>query len=211
LFKKLLLQKKEDYSYYVIIPHFIDGGENVPEIINMLPKDKLILLDNKVPGVSGDISAVYQNFSKDIFGALKQAHSHLSKYHTLKLIVSAQNYFPVEILNGFKLFCHQYGFSCKVVRDINKEPIAKGEVFINLIEDDLVILLERIIASKLKAGKEIGVISYNETPLKKVLMGGITTISTDFKYMGVMAAKIKTENFKQNIEIPFHFVHRASL
>ncbi|WP_185965281.1 hypothetical protein [Flavobacterium franklandianum] len=36
--------------------------------------------------------------------------------------------------------------------------------------------------------KDVGVISYNETPLKALL--GITVISTDFKGMGEAAAKI---------------------
>ncbi len=29
----------------------------------------------------------------------------------------------------------------------------------------------------------LGVISYNETPLKKIILNGITTISTDFQMM----------------------------
>src|ERR1700712_3501961 len=40
LFKKLLANKKEDYSHYVIIPHFLEGGEHAQEIINAIPKDK---------------------------------------------------------------------------------------------------------------------------------------------------------------------------
>ena len=38
LFKRLLSNKKDDYSHYVIIPHFIDGGANAHEIINTIPK-----------------------------------------------------------------------------------------------------------------------------------------------------------------------------
>src|SRR5687767_6334212 len=37
LFKKLLNNKREDYTHYVIIPHFLEGGENAHEIINTLP------------------------------------------------------------------------------------------------------------------------------------------------------------------------------
>src|SRR5580658_9538342 len=38
LFKKLLTERKEDYSHYVIIPHFLEGSERAQEIINGLPK-----------------------------------------------------------------------------------------------------------------------------------------------------------------------------
>jgi hypothetical protein len=35
----------------VIIPHFLDGGENAHDVINLIPPDKLILLDKLVPGI----------------------------------------------------------------------------------------------------------------------------------------------------------------
>ena len=42
IFKKLLQNKKGGYTHYVIIPHFMEGGENAHEIINAIPKEKLI-------------------------------------------------------------------------------------------------------------------------------------------------------------------------
>lgn len=212
LFKKLIANRKEDYSHYVIIPHFAEGGEeNAVDILNDIPKDKLILLDKKVPGISGNYSAAYENFEKDIYEALEQARVQLSNYHTLKIIFPKHSYYPKEIIKGFERFCRQYAFNHFIVNDIIIESINKGEVFINLMEDDLVTLLERIISLKLKIGKEVGVISYNETPLKKILLNGITTISTDFRNMGTVAANLVMENSKQHIEIPFYYIKRSSL
>jgi DNA-binding transcriptional regulator YhcF (GntR family) len=211
LFKKLLQAKKQDYSHYVIIPHFIDGGENAHEVINTIPKHKLILLDKHIAGIEGDYSVVFENFEKDIYEALSQAKMQLKKYHTLKLIFPDQSYFPVEIIKGFQRFCLQYAFNHEVIDNIRIEPINKGEAFINLMEDDLVILLERIMEHKVKVGKEVGVISYNETPIKKVLLNGITTISTDFNYMGTVAANIILENLKKHVEVPFYYTRRSSL
>ncbi len=34
LFRKLLQNRKEDYTHYVIIPHFLDGGEKAATVIN---------------------------------------------------------------------------------------------------------------------------------------------------------------------------------
>ncbi|MEO7213115.1 GntR family transcriptional regulator [Mucilaginibacter sp.] len=212
LFKKLLQSKQgEDYSHYVIIPHFIEGGENANEVINAIPKDKLILLDKNIPGITGEYSVVYENFEKDIYNALYQARTQLSKYHTIKLVFPEQTYFPVEIISGFKRFCQQYAFNHEVINNISDASINKGEVFISLMEDDLVVLLERILEYKFKAGKDVGVISYNETPLKKVLLNGITTISTDFKYMGAVAASMILESTKRKTEVPFYYTRRASL
>ena len=211
LFKNLLENKKEDYSHYVIIPHFIEGGEESYRLINAIPKEKLVLMDKLLPGVEGKYAAVYENFEKDIYHALEQARDQLSKYHTLKIIFPDKSYYPNEIIKGFNRFCQQYAFSHKIVNDISTESIQEGEVFINVMEADLVTLIERIISLKLKVGEQVGVISYNETPLKKVILNGITTISTDFYQMGQMAAQLILTNSDSHLEVPFHLTLRPSL
>lgn len=210
-FKRLIQNAGKDYTHYVIIPHFIDGGEQAPDIINTIPPEKLILLDKLLPGINGEYAAVYENFEKDIYGALEQALPQLSRYHTVKIIVPFNTYHPQEILKGFTRFCQQYAFTCKTVHNIANEPIKEGEVYINLMEDDLVLLIEKILATKMKPGKHVGVISYNETPLKKIILNGITTISTDFQLMGEKTAELILERSQRHIEIPFYLTLRASL
>lgn len=210
-FKELMTKHKQDYTHYVIIPHFMEGGENVHEIINTIPKEKLILLDKMVKGVTGNYAAVYEDFEEDIYNALTQAKNKLSKYHTIKIILPEYTYHPKEILEGFYRFCQEYAFTYKVVRNIATEPIKEGEVYINLMENDLVILIEKILTTKLKVGKHVGVISYNETPLKKIILNGITTISTDFQMMGEKTAELILNHSTEHIAIPFNLTTRASL
>jgi DNA-binding LacI/PurR family transcriptional regulator len=195
----------------VILPHFIEGGDTAHKIINTIPKEKLILLDKVIPGVTGNFGAVYENFEKDIYTALEQALPQLEKYHTIKIIFPENSYYPEEIIKGFAAFCTEYAFSFKVVHDISIEEISKGEVYINLMDNDLVVLIERLIESNFKVGSEVGVISYNETPLKKIILNGITTISTDFEAMGMETGKIILDNESRNVEVPFALTLRASL
>ncbi len=211
LFKKLLQNKQGDYTHYVIIPHFIEGGEDAHEVINTIPKEKLVLLDKKVPGVEGEFTAVYENFEKDIYNALEEAKSCLEKYQTLKIIFPYKSYYPIEIVKGFKRFCQEYAFNYKVVNDISLEEIEAGDAYINLMEPDLVTLIERIISLNLKVGQQVGVISYNETPLKKIILNGITTVSTDFHKMGEMAAQLILGSARRHVEVPFYLTQRNSL
>ena len=83
-------------------------------------KEKLILLDKIIPGVTGEFGAVYENFEEDIYTALEKALSKLAKYHTLKIIFPENSYYPGEIVKGFCAFCEKYTFSYKVVNDILK-------------------------------------------------------------------------------------------
>jgi DNA-binding LacI/PurR family transcriptional regulator len=97
------------------------------------------------------------------------------------------------------------------VHDIREEEIKNGEVYINLMEDDLVVLLEKVRQTKLEPGKNVGIISYNETPWKRFILEGITTISTDFKKMGAIAAEMVLSNEKKRVEVPFTLTLRNSL
>jgi len=211
IFKNLLNSKKDDYTHYVIIPHFNEGEDRAQELINSIPREKLVILDKLLPEIPGAYAAVYENFDQDIYNALEQALEPLSKYHTLKIIFPQHSYFPKEILNGFYRFCQQYAFNHEVVHKTTEQTIAIGEVYISLMEDDLVTLIEKIIALGLEVGKDVGVISYNETPLKRIILNGITTISTDFAMLGTAAANCILNNQNEKIPVPFYLNLRKSL
>lgn len=211
LFKDLLANKNKEYDYYVIIPHFLDGRDDAYEIINQLPKEKLILLDKVLPGVDGEYGMVYEHFETDIYHALAEALEPLKKYHTLKIIFPDYTYYPEEIVKGFRSFCQEYAFNYEVINDLSTEKIEEGVVYITVMEDDLVGLIEKILDSKLEVGRQVGVISYNETPIKKIILKGITTISTDFQMMGKLAAGLILGNSKARIPVPFHLNLRNSI
>ncbi|SEO81411.1 GntR family transcriptional regulator [Mucilaginibacter sp. OK283] len=211
-FKKIIAESfNSDYAKYIIIPHFLDNETKAHEIINTIPKDKLILLDNLVPGVNGKFAAIYENFASDVYEALKKLIDKLTKYHNIKLIFPGKTYHSKEILKGFLNFCRQYAFDYEVVDSLAAETIQKDTVYISLTEDDLVELIKKIIASDLKVAKDVGVISYNETALKEIILDGITTISTDFKLMGSKTAEFALSNCHEHFAVPFNVTLRSSL
>ena len=53
----------------------------------------------------------------------------------------------------------------------------------------LAMLLDQASAKGLEVGKDFGIISYNDTPMKRYVKEGITVISTDFIQMGKKAAE----------------------
>ncbi|MFT4740452.1 MAG: DNA-binding transcriptional regulator YhcF (GntR family) [Algoriphagus sp.] len=210
-FCQLLEQHKDRYTHYVIIPNFIDTDEFAVKSINKLPKNQLIIVDKMVEGLTGKFAAVYQPFKDDIFNALSEAWDVLKKHNRMVLIFPENSYYPKDIMEGFINFCNTFEFNYKIINDIRKSKLRPGEVYINVMEDDLVHLLEMVPDSGLEVGKDIGVISYNETPLKKFILNGITTISTDFKTMGVKAAELTLNSKKVHVENPFAIRIRPSI
>ncbi|WP_289042437.1 substrate-binding domain-containing protein, partial [uncultured Zobellia sp.] len=84
-----------------------------------------------------------------------------------------------------------------------------GDLFITISESDLVSLVNQIRNQEFDLGTDIGVISYNDTPLKQLL--GITCISTDFKAMGETAARMIMDKKKGKVKNPFRFIDRNSI
>ncbi|PVD50710.1 transcriptional regulator [Terrimonas sp.] len=211
LFKRILSSNKDHYTHFVIIPHFIEGGENAHEIVNTIPKDKLLMMDKLIPKVTGEYGAVYIDFENDIYQALTDALEKLVKYQTIKLIFPEHSYYPKEIVKGFTHFCQDNAFQYKIISSLDHETVEDGDVYINMIEDDLVTLIEKILPTSLNIGERVGVISYNETPIKRVVHQGITTISSDFHEMGIMAARAVLSGSTEKQKVPFRLTLRASL
>ena len=211
LFKKIVDSRDRDYTHMVLIPHFVEGEEMAVDLINSLPKEKLILLDKLLPGIQGKFGAVYEDFEHDIYQSLEQAKESLTAYQQIRLVFPTQSYYPKEIVQGFINFCRDYAFEYEVVESLSDVSLGSGQVYITVMEDDLLILLERIRNESFQLGEEIGIISYNETPIKRLLFDGISTISTDFETLGRKAAELVLSNERAKWQNPFVFISRASL
>jgi len=209
--RSLLLNLTKQYDHYVVFPHFKEGSDQAPEVLGLIPIDKLMLLGKLIDGLNGNFDAVYENYEKDIYEALEKMVVPLARYRTLKLVFPDHSDYPKAIIKGFYRFCQQYAFDHLLVGDLSAEPLKKGECYIMLAEDDLVLVLEKSIIKDYQIGEDIGVISYNETPLKKFILNGIATISTDFELMGKNAAQIIKKQKKEQKENPFYVNIRPSL
>lgn len=215
ILEDLLAQNLGNYNFYVLAPHFFDKNshpETAYDLIKKIPKDKLLIMDRAVKGHENEFPGIYQDFAKDIFEALESGISLLRKYSRLILVFPRGDHYPVEIMDGFKRFCFFHDFNNLIVDGIDDEPLYEGDSFIVLAETDLVNIIKKSREQCLKLGKDVGIISYNDTPLKEILAEGITTISTDFNHMGTsIANQILGEEDKIPIKNPFRFIVRKSL
>jgi DNA-binding transcriptional regulator YhcF (GntR family) len=212
LFTDIIDTSLGEYDYYVIMPHFYEDVEDAYETIQKIPAEQLFVLDKDVSCAGGDYSAVYQDFKQDIYEALESGLSTLNKYKKLTLVFPKLPSYPYEIVLGFRSFCIQNRFEYRVISEIGlNDPIGEKEAFIVIEETDLVNLIKNCQAAKLRLGKNVGIISYNDTPLKEILSDGISVISTDHAKMGETAARMIMENRKEKIKNPFHLILRNSL
>ena len=206
IFSKLIYDNIGAYSSYVIMPANLRGTNNV---ISKLPSDSVYILDQTHKELA-KYPAIYQNFEKDIIAGLIRASSILKRYKKLILLFSEAKQ-PQGMLDGFDTFCETYNFAQGVISQIQGRVPVKGEVYVIPEDRSLIYLLKQLKDLDLRLGEDVGIISYNDTILKEMVQGGITTISTDFDGMGKRLAKMVMNQEKVKIENPNHLILRHSL
>jgi hypothetical protein len=165
-----------------------------------------------MPELNGIFAAVYQDFEKDINAALQEATGLLRKYNRMVYVNPGMVPYPPEIMKGFQYFCRMNDFDYTVTEGMDLHtPVQPGEVYVVIEETDLVTLIKHCRNQKLKVGRDVGIISYNETPLKEILQDGITVISTDHECMGRTAARLIMEKKQGFVKNPFTLIKRKSL
>ncbi|NUY80376.1 GntR family transcriptional regulator [Flavobacterium sp. MAH-1] len=206
MFSKLIEDNNGIYTKYVIMPANLG---NAAECVKTLPPSEVFILDQTHDSLS-NYPSVYQNFVTDIYNALKEGKGRLDQYGKLILIFPGFRE-PEGMKQGFLNFCADFGLDHEVISEFDARNIEQGEVYILPNDRDLVKVIEQAKRQRFQAGIDFGIISYNETPLKKLVESGITTISTDFLAMGKLMAKLISEGRKKRIENKCSLILRNSL
>ena len=194
MFERTINEHLEGYHYYVIMPHFVEYDR--PTFLNLIkkiPNKKLIILDHLIDGIKECHGAIYQDFKTDIYLAMEQGIELFKKYKKLILVFPDQkNYsYPKDIVLGFRKFCGFNNFEFKIVDEVlETAKVEKDSAYVVIEENDLVNLIKIIRTQRFKLMVDVGILSYNDTPLKEVLSEGISVITTDFVQMGQSAAKM---------------------
>lgn len=206
VFQKLINDSNGNYTKYVIMPTNLVGAA---AIIETLPVSDVYILDQTNPELKS-FPAVYQNHLTDIYNGLLKGKSRLDKYQKLIMIFPGFRE-PLGMKMGFEKFCIDFAFDHEVITEFKNREIKKGEVYIIPTDRDLVQVIEKSKLQNLKLGTDFGIISYNETPLKKIVENGITTISTNFEEMGKILAQMILKGKKEQIENKSNLIIRNSL
>jgi len=195
VFRNAIINNNGNYSYYVIMPGNLN---NTGPIINFLPDKKVYILDQ----IHDDLKkypAIYQNFEKGITDCLNELRSKILNYSKM-ILVFDQLKQPESIKKGFKAFCYNNKIQFEILSSIEDRSIEKGNVYMLLEDSSLISVIKKAKIKNMKISNDIGIISYNATPLKEIIENGITVISTDFNEMGIKLAEMITNRLKVKIE-----------
>lgn len=206
----------DEYDYFVITPHFpldAETQKRALKCIQRIPNRKLILLDHHPDGIRGNVGSIYQDFENDAYDALSQAKDELVNSRKLNLIIEPTSLYHPFIESSIVRFCIDNNINFETFKEVSPEIVHKGETYIILtgqLGSSLTSLARAARANSLEPGVDFGIISYNESPLDEIILGGLTTISADFEQMGVLAARMILDEQMQKIHCNFKMNRRST-
>ena len=206
VFRSVLNENRGLYGLYVVTPF---NNPQVKKSLTDIPIKKLLQVIR--PPVIEDTSYISQNFYEELMDAIKGVKDRISKYKKFILVFPEKGGHPEIIRQAFFNFCTNSGINFGEVPHIKKEIVKENQAYFVIADTDLIELVKFGEEKGFKLGRSIGILSYNDTPMKEIIRSGITVISTDFAEMGRSVSDfIKTRQPVQKI-IPTTIKLRNSL
>lgn len=207
VFEKIIHDSLGRYSKYIIMNF---DHPKVQKIISKIPKEQLLIIDWKVNALETQ-STVYQDFGESVYQCFKANIDKISKYPEFTLYYPEFTYHPKIVIDYFEMFCNDFGIKHNVIYDSEQFKIKQGGLYFLVSDRTLANFLDQCEEQGFEPGRDVGVISYNETPMKKYVKNGITVISTDFELMGKKAAEFVTTSKPVQFKVPTTVKLRSSL
>ncbi len=207
VFRMLVLDNIKRYGKFIIMPW--DNPKIAPVLAQIEP-DKLLILDRR-EHAPDNASFIIQNFDEAVSESLHQCRERLMRYQSIELVFPLPSNHPREIMDGFKRFCATHHLDGSITHKVNREHIEKHRAYFVIDDDDMVDIVEQCKAKNYRLGEDVGVLSYNDTPIKRVVDNGITVVSTDFAQLGAAAADVVNQKMQPRRVIPTKLIMRHSL
>lgn len=207
VFEKIINESLGKYSTYIIMNF---DHPKVAKIIDKVPVEQLLIIDWKIYS-SPQMSTVFQDFGKSLYASFENNLEKISAYNEFTYYYPEFTYHPKESIATFNQFCEDYNIKHSVINEQNNFVVKKGGLYLLVSDRTLADFLDQCAEKGFEPGREAGVISYNETPMKKYVKNGITVISTDFELMGQKAAEFVIKGEPLQFEVPTTLKLRSSL
>ncbi|WP_423130317.1 GntR family transcriptional regulator [Gaoshiqia sp. Z1-71] len=179
IFKSVLLENLGSYGLYVITGF---DDPRVKALMSRVPPKKLLQIIR--PPLLDGVSAITQDFYSGLKKSLEKLKAHLAKYEKFTLIFPSGKGHPQEITLAFTEFCTENKITHRVEPRLTRNLVSKACAFWVIEDSDLIALIKTGEELGLRLGNELGILSYNETPMKEIIRNGITVVSADFAKMG---------------------------
>jgi len=185
IFVKTLEAAKGRYDYYVVMPL---RNPKCAQAMANIDQSKLLIIDIDIDYPNKTCPRIIQNFNENFLKMLNRLAPDIKKYKGFDFTM-VLNQAPEEHRIAFDKFCKEQHLKGKFFKNITEADVKPKTVWMLFDDSDLVTVIKKSQEMNLEMLKDYAVISYNDIPMKRIIGGGITTISIDFFDLGKRVAK----------------------
>lgn len=203
----ILSMIKGKYGMYVIapIPH-----PKTKELLTQVPRTKFLMIDRYEP-LEGDFNHVTQEFEKSSYAAFAELADTIRTFDEIIFFHLPGSLIPIEIVRAFNKFLKDFSINGSMMPAYIPGSIRKGVVYFSIDNMEIWEILKDCKKMKLKLGKDIGLLTHNDDPVKEIIFDGLTTYSASFTKMGEVAGMAVAGRTNVAETIPTVLIRRNSL
>lgn len=206
-FKNMLDVDNVEYYKYIVMGF---DDPDVKEAIANIDEQKLLLIDWDL-SIKKPMNFLLQDFGNGFYACLEKALHLFQKYDAIHFVYPEFTFHPMESVVAFTEFCEKYNLNYDVVKSSKNFKAKKGTAYITVNDRMLYELLDQCLLYDFKLGEEIGILSYNDTPMKRFTFKGISVVSIDFVEFGVRASEFISKEEPIQTYLPTELILRESL
>ncbi|PKQ64849.1 GntR family transcriptional regulator [Labilibaculum filiforme] len=207
VFKSQIRESVGKYSKYIIMNF---DHPKVATCLKKLDPKNVMIIDWNI-NADDQHSQIFQDFGESVLTSLQSGIKEISKYKEFCMLYPDYTYHSYDTVEFFNRFCQQNKIKHSVCTNMDAIEVKKGTAYFSVSDRAMVKILDKAREKKFEFGKDVGLISYNETPMKKYIDKGITVISTDFNLMGKKVAEFVMNSERVFYCVPTKLVRRKSL
>jgi DNA-binding transcriptional regulator YhcF (GntR family) len=207
VFEDIIRHAIGKYSHYIVMNF---DHPDMKRIVGQIDPDKLLIIDWNIHA-NPTQSFVCQDFGQPIYDCLHDNIEVVKRYKRIVYLYPEFTYHPKTSIDHFQRFCADFQINGDMLYDaeaLNPQP---GDLYFLVSDRTLAQLLDLAQERQLVLGDTLGIISYNDTPMKRYVKEGISVLSTDFNKMGEMAAQFVVDGKRVQQYVPTQLIMRASV
>lgn len=206
VYEQILSSIIGQYGMYVIAPIHNDVSR---QALSAIPTNRLLLVD-RYEFVGSEYSYIAQEFEDNTFQVLESMVDRVKDFDEFILFFKKGTDYPVGTRKGFERFCEQHNLNSRIEEAYVPGSLKPGDLFLTIGDTDLWNILRDCKEMNIEPGNQIGIISNNDSPVKEIISGGITTYYSDFKEMAQQAAAFVFDRNKVQKILPITIQRRKS-
>ena len=156
-------------------------------------------------------SYITQEFGQSTYEKLVELLPEIKKYNELIFLYKRETEIPQEAYRGYEKFIEDYKIKGETEVSYEEGQVRKGSAYFVMNDDFLWRLLKDCRDQQIVVGSDIGIIGHDDSLVKEMMAGGITTISTDFPLMGKLSAECVNKRNKVQLIVPTYLNKRNSI